>query len=107
MPEIKNITTYSKAIVLNGNSGTITTFYNDEESEILASDLLGVDPVGEHIQFNYFGVEQGDGVLTVDENKVPSDLITILDDGNLVVAGENANNYSIDQLTGHLIYTEP
>jgi hypothetical protein len=107
MAEIKKIKVFTKAVVDDSNVGNITTFYDDGESEVLSADLLGVDPTGVDVEMNYFGVNIASGVVTVDADKVPSKLEIVMDDdGHLLVNGDNANNYSIDQSTGHLIYTE-
>lgn len=107
MPELKHIKVYTKVLRKSDNTGTATTFYNDDASEILASDVLGIDTSEELLNFNYLNVQNGDGILTIDEEKVPDDLRIVIDNGRLVVIGDNADKYSVDQDTGHLIFTEP
>lgn len=108
MPEIKDISIYTKAFVETGNTGQVGVYYNDEESEIYEANILGVDPTGNQIEANFFSTSTGNGIIIANKDDIPENLEIVLEDnGNLVLIGDNADKYSIDQNTGHLIYTEP
>ena len=120
MAQSKNIEVFTESIVLRGNVGAITTFYNEKRTEILSSAITGVNdnvntpldnPIveGDVIQFNHFQTEQGNGILTTDENGVLKriELQTVRDEnGKFTLIGKDADKYAIDEDTGHLIYTE-
>jgi len=108
MAEIKNIESFTKVSTLPDNTGNVTTYFNDNLSGILKAELIGIDPQEEIIQSNFFNTKLAEGILTIDELKIPKDLEIVFDEnGHLILIGDNANKYDIDPNTGHLIFTEP
>lgn len=108
MREEKSISTFTEAKVQEDGSCVITATYDDGLSEIHATQIVSVDPKDRQIENNTFPGIAGYGTGTVDRDRVPEELIVEKTlSGNIVMGGANASKYSIDQNTGHLIFTEP
>lgn len=91
--------------------GQLLLVGQNEESRIYHSDVLGIDlDTSQGLkQWNFHNLEEGGGVLTVNQDKVEEELLIVLEDNKRLLLKSkdgNINNYSIDQDSGHLMYIE-
>ena len=102
MPESKIISTYTTLSVV-GPVITITTqYFNDLSGGVILafiSEIVGGETI-DSIPFI-----EGEGGITINSPLYPSLNFSLNSSGELIVTGPNATQFSVDSLTGELIYT--
>lgn len=95
MPESKQISTFTVATAII-NAISIITYYFDNIGSVLSAFISSNVRTVQGINF----IEGEGGIITVDNT---TDFY-LDSNGNLIVDGPNAANYSLDQQTGQLQY---
>jgi len=95
--ETKLIPTFT-TINVSGNDISILTYYN-QDIEIIEAFIADISSVREGVVFT-----EGDGGI-FQRNSRLTFILSGDDDGDLLVIGDNADQFSLDEDTGQLVQT--
>ena len=100
MPESKQITTETILNVVGSSISILSRYYNPALGDIIVafiSEVVGGETVD---GVNFI---EGEGGITSTTGS--SGIYTLDSNGNLIITSGDASQYSVDTLTGQLVYT--